>query len=361
MIFKDHLVSKLSNTNLYNIVKCQYHLESDTIFPELRLVPKLKKDGEAVDDSASYSSALRLGCGFEEVLTWTEEVSTASGNAVKKGKKVKKNSAPLPPACKKTKEIVEISSERINHAKAALIYPFTLPARATKSSTEADYLIEDDKSEVECDDDSVSVMTSSTFPSMNELVKIKEATAPQVNAERGLQYYLALQKIEEKENEEVEEEDEEVEEEEVEEEEVDFRTNNEERSDMMNLQAEEGVNLNEINQQRKTERAYQIVKKITNDLTGGCSGGKKCSPTYGEFTMGSTTNILNAMQLHKNAIFLDVGSGRGRVNFHCSSLNLVKASIGIEIDENRYQVRAIILKYVCLISNCITYKITLNC
>jgi hypothetical protein len=84
---------------------------------------------------------------------------------------------------------------------------------------------------------------------------------------------------------------------------------------------------------------YRCVQKATGSLGGNGSGG----PIYGELTVGSMQNVVNYLVRYCNfswrSRFLDVGSGRGKPNFHVAQDPGVRLSIGIEVEPIRYSVR----------------------
>lgn len=93
-----------------------------------------------------------------------------------------------------------------------------------------------------------------------------------------------------------------------------------------------------VNVDSKVEKVYKIVKKATGSLGGnGCNG-----PIYGELTMHSMQKIVNILITkcnfsHKSR-FIDVGSGLGKPNFHVSQDPAVRLSLGVELEEIRWQV-----------------------
>lgn len=88
----------------------------------------------------------------------------------------------------------------------------------------------------------------------------------------------------------------------------------------------------------KVTCVYKIIKKSTGSLGGNGHNG----PIYGELTMGSMQRIVNYLvlecELDQASLFLDVGSGLGKPNFHVTQYPDVRVSIGIELETIRYQV-----------------------
>ena len=83
---------------------------------------------------------------------------------------------------------------------------------------------------------------------------------------------------------------------------------------------------------------YRCVQKATGSLGGNGSGG----PIYGELTVGSMQAVINHLvrycNLSPRSRFIDVGSGRGKPNFHVAQDPGVRLSIGIEVEPIRYAV-----------------------
>ena len=93
----------------------------------------------------------------------------------------------------------------------------------------------------------------------------------------------------------------------------------------------------------RASRVYKCVQDITGQLGGNGSGGA----IYGEVTMYSMQRIINFLvkNCRFGAIsrFIDIGSGRGKPNFHVAQDPGVRLSIGIELEEIRWQVKESIL------------------
>lgn len=78
----------------------------------------------------------------------------------------------------------------------------------------------------------------------------------------------------------------------------------------------------------KVERVYRIIHKSTGALGGNGTTGA----IYGELTMHSMQKILNAMvekcEMTSSSMFIDVGAGLGKPNFHAAQDPIVRLSIG---------------------------------
>lgn len=92
--------------------------------------------------------------------------------------------------------------------------------------------------------------------------------------------------------------------------------------------------------------AYSIVKRCTGELGGNASGGA----IYGELTIGSMQKVIDAAikycKLGKGSLFIDVGSGLGKPNFHVAQYPGVAASVGIEFHPDRLRLSLLNLQKV---------------
>ena len=88
-------------------------------------------------------------------------------------------------------------------------------------------------------------------------------------------------------------------------------------------------------------KVYACVQKATGALGGNGSGG----PIYGELTVGSMQAVIDYLVQYCNfsssSRFIDVGSGRGKPNFHVAQDPGVRLSIEIEVEHIRYWVSII--------------------
>ena len=87
-------------------------------------------------------------------------------------------------------------------------------------------------------------------------------------------------------------------------------------------------------------KALQLVY-TTVTVFSRHSNGKPGQAVYGELAKGSFRKVVNFMidymEFDTDSLFLDVGSGGGKPNFHVAQDPGVKASIGIEVDEHRWK------------------------
>eukprot|EP01038_Epipyxis_sp_PR26KG_P004321 gene4321-6122_t len=82
---------------------------------------------------------------------------------------------------------------------------------------------------------------------------------------------------------------------------------------------------------------YKLVQKATGSLGGNGYNGA----IYGELTVGSMQRIINYLVdfcgLSPKARFIDVGAGLGKPNFHAAQDPEVRLSIGVELEDIRWQ------------------------
>lgn len=92
--------------------------------------------------------------------------------------------------------------------------------------------------------------------------------------------------------------------------------------------------------------AYKAIRKQTGALGGNAAGGA----IYGEITQSSFQRIVDYMKEHcelsESSLFLDVGSGLGKPNFHVAIDPGVEVSYGIELEELRWHLSLHNLKSV---------------
>ena len=92
------------------------------------------------------------------------------------------------------------------------------------------------------------------------------------------------------------------------------------------------------NVNEKTTQIYKIIGKSTGSLGGNGHTG----PIYGELTVGSMQRIVDVLVkdcgMTAQSRFIDVGSGLGKPNFHVAQNPGVRISVGIELEELRWQV-----------------------
>jgi len=87
----------------------------------------------------------------------------------------------------------------------------------------------------------------------------------------------------------------------------------------------------------RVKKVYKIVQKSTGALGGNGYDGA----IYGELTMHSMQKVIEFMvskcNMTSESRFIDVGSGLGKPNFHACQDPGVRLSIGIELEEIRWQ------------------------
>lgn len=96
----------------------------------------------------------------------------------------------------------------------------------------------------------------------------------------------------------------------------------------------------------KTERVYKIIQKATGALGGNGYNGA----IYGELTMRSMQRIINTLiekfDLNSSSRFIDVGAGLGKPNFHAAQDPGVRLSLGVELEDIRWQLSLVNLAKV---------------
>jgi len=94
----------------------------------------------------------------------------------------------------------------------------------------------------------------------------------------------------------------------------------------------------------------QHVYSIVNQKTACIGGSGAGEAIYGELTMGSMHEMINAMidycALSEESRFLDVGSGIGKPNFHAAQYPGVAFSCGVELEKSRWRLSLSCLKAV---------------
>ena len=88
----------------------------------------------------------------------------------------------------------------------------------------------------------------------------------------------------------------------------------------------------------KVAKIYKLIHKKSGALGGNGYNGA----IYGELTVGSMQRVIDILvdsceMTHKSR-FIDVGAGLGKPNFHAAQYPAVRLSLGIELEDIRYQV-----------------------
>lgn len=109
-------------------------------------------------------------------------------------------------------------------------------------------------------------------------------------------------------------------------------------NDDQSQQLESKAIVSKISYLPSTAMAYKIVHKATGSLGGNGYNGA----IYGELTIGSMQKVINVLKeqckMDSRSRFLDVGAGLGKPNFHAAQDPQVRVSVGIELEEIRWQV-----------------------
>jgi len=84
------------------------------------------------------------------------------------------------------------------------------------------------------------------------------------------------------------------------------------------------------------ELYHDLDAKISNEERQ-CVSKTGGSPVYGEILFDSVNFLLNQLQLTKNDVFYDLGSGLGKFVVHVYLMTPTKKSVGIEFSQSRYK------------------------
>jgi len=103
-------------------------------------------------------------------------------------------------------------------------------------------------------------------------------------------------------------------------------------------------------QKHRLKMLYSLVRRKSGTLGGGGAGGA----IYGEITQESFQRVVYALKSQcefcKDSVFMDIGAGLGKPNFHVSISPGVKLSIGIELVGGRWW------QSLCLLDSCLQHK-----
>jgi len=102
-----------------------------------------------------------------------------------------------------------------------------------------------------------------------------------------------------------------------------------------------------IAQTFNTQDFYADYKKILSDVYHDidaiipeperqCVSQTGGSPVYGEITFESVNFLLNQLNLTKDDVFYDLGSGLGKFIYHVFLMTPVRKSVGIEFSQSRF-------------------------
>lgn len=97
---------------------------------------------------------------------------------------------------------------------------------------------------------------------------------------------------------------------------------------------------------KNATKVYKIINKATGSLGGNGSTGA----IYGELTIGSMQKVINVLKgqcaMTCRSRFIDVGAGLGKPNFHAAQDPQVRVSVGIELEDIRWQLSMQNLSFV---------------
>ena len=87
----------------------------------------------------------------------------------------------------------------------------------------------------------------------------------------------------------------------------------------------------------RVEQAYRLIRQST----GALGGNGQTGAIYGELTMASMQKVINVLinkcDMNEQSRFIDVGSGLGKPNLHAAQDPCVRLSVGIELEQIRWQ------------------------
>lgn len=99
----------------------------------------------------------------------------------------------------------------------------------------------------------------------------------------------------------------------------------------------------------KPQRVELLMSRLYNNFSGYISNynfdisNKNFCPGYGEILYQGILTIINQLELVEEDIFIDLGSGIGKACIQFLFSSVIKKSIGIELEENRYSISINIL------------------
>lgn len=86
----------------------------------------------------------------------------------------------------------------------------------------------------------------------------------------------------------------------------------------------------------------EIIYKVIHKATGSLGGNGTTGAIYGEITLRSMQRVVNILinkcGMDHSSRFIDVGAGLGKPNFHVAQDPAVRLSIGVELEDIRWQV-----------------------
>jgi hypothetical protein len=105
---------------------------------------------------------------------------------------------------------------------------------------------------------------------------------------------------------------------------------------VVNLDQQRGAEIERSFIALEVSAAYKAIRKQTGSLGGNAAGGA----IYGEITQNSFQRVVDFLKencaLTSESLFLDIGSGLGKPNFHVAVDPGVQVSYGVELEELRW-------------------------
>lgn len=112
------------------------------------------------------------------------------------------------------------------------------------------------------------------------------------------------------------------------------------------LDPKRAEHVNKSFRDHEVSEVYRAIRRQTGALGGNAAGGA----IYGEITQNSFQRVVDFMKEHcelsERSLFLDVGSGLGKPNFHVAIDPGVEVSYGVELEELRWHLSLHNLKHV---------------
>jgi hypothetical protein len=105
---------------------------------------------------------------------------------------------------------------------------------------------------------------------------------------------------------------------------------------------EDNESVVEVKKRIQVPSNASTVYKIINKATGCLGGNGYNGAIYGELTIGSMQKVINVFNercgMTRRSRFIDVGAGLGKPNFHAAQDPQCRVSLGIELEDIRWQV-----------------------
>jgi len=101
---------------------------------------------------------------------------------------------------------------------------------------------------------------------------------------------------------------------------------------------------------KRVGKSVQHLYKVIQKSTGAVGGYGHNGPVYGEVTMGTFQKVVDVLieqtGFDTSSSFVDIGSGLGKPNLHVALNPGVKLSVGVELEQLRWQLSMHNLRFV---------------